>query len=322
MLKLTILSIFLVFLSFSSGCANKAKPVEFPEGASATVEMGRLETDIQQAELDQVDITAPDYFSVAKRKLAEARKMESEGKPEHKILKTVGEGRGNLNYAIVTQQDFRGELNDILEARQLALKAGALENYPSEFSRVDWDLKDSVKGYRPNKEFLSFSTHQQFKNKYYDLQKRAIAASDQVERTIAVEELNFDPAEAEVYRDGERILIRLKGENFAPGKTEISESARPALDKVKDILSSMDQEQVKIEGFTDSTGSEAINQKISEKRAEAVADYLLSTDGALTTAEIEYQGLGAKKPVTTNLTKEGRAANRRVDIIITPTKVE
>lgn len=322
MLKLTILSMFLVLLSFSSGCASKAKPVEFPEGASASVEMGRLETDIQQAELDQVDITAPDYFSVAKRKLAEARKMESEGKPDHKILKTVGEGRGNLNYAIVTQQDFRGELNDILEARQLALKAGALENYPSEFSRVDWDLKDSVKGYRANKEFLSFSTHQQFKNKYYDLQKRAIAASDQVERTIAVEELNFDPAEAEVYRDGERILIRLKGENFAPGQTKISESARPALDKVKDILSSMDQEQVKIEGFTDSTGSEAVNQKISEKRAEAVADYLLSTDGALTTAEIEYQGLGAKKPVTTNLTKEGRAANRRVDIIITPTKVE
>ena len=323
MLKLAILSMLLVFLSFSSGCANKAKPVEFPEGASPSVEMGRLETDIQQAELDQVDITAPDYFSVAKRKLAEARKMESEGKPEHKILKTVGEARGNLNYAIVTQQDFRGELNDILEAREMALKAGALENYPSEFSRVDWDLKEAVKGYKPNKEFLSFSTHQQFKNKYYDLQKRAIAANDKVERTIAVEELNFDPAEADVYRDGEKILIRLKGETFAPGQAEISEGAHPTLDKVKEILSSMDAEQVKVEGFTDSTGSAAVNQKLSEQRAESVADYLLAPDGApLTTSEIEYQGLGAKKPVTSNLTTEGRAANRRVDIIITPTKVE
>lgn len=223
MLKVTILAMFLTLISFSMGCANKAKPVNFPEGASANAEMGKLETDIQQAELDQVDITAPEYFSVAKRKLAEARKMESEGKTDSKILKSVGEGRGNLNYAISMQQNFRGEINDILDARQMALKAGALENYPSEFQRLDWDLKDAVKDYRPNKDFLSFSTHQQFKNKYYDLQKRAIAANDQVERTIAVEELNFAPSEAEVYRDGDKILIRLKGENFAPGQTDISE---------------------------------------------------------------------------------------------------
>lgn len=321
MLKVTILAMFLTLISFSMGCANKAKPVDFPEGASANAEMGKLETDIQQAELDQVDITAPEYFSVAKRKLAEARKMESEGKTDSKILKSVGEGRGNLNYAISMQQNFRGEINDILDARQMALKAGALENYPSEFQRLDWDLKDAVKDYRPNKDFLSFSTHQQFKNKYYDLQKRAIAANDQVERTIAVEELNFAPSEAEVYRDGDKILIRLKGENFAPGQTDISEAAIPALDKVKEILSSMDQEQVKIEGFTDSTGSPMLNQRISEERAESVADYLLEGEG-LTSEQIEYQGLGSKKPVTTNLTKEGRAANRRVDIIITPTKVE
>lgn len=321
MLKLTILSMLLAFLSFSSGCANKAKPVEFPAGASPSVEMGRLETDIQQAELEQVDITAPDYFSVAKRKLAEARKMESEGRPEHKILKTVGEGRGNLNYAIATQQDFRGKLNEILEARQMALKAGALESYPSEFQRVDRDLKDAVKDYKPNKEFLSFSTQQQFKNKYYDLQKRAITSNNKAVRSLVVEELNFDPSEADVYRDGEKIMIRLKGNPFEPGQTEVSETARPTLDKVKEILSSMDKKKVKIEGFTDSTGSDVINSKISEKRAEAVADYLLSTDLTLV-QEIEYQGLGSQKPVTSNVTKEGRAANRRVDIIITPTKVE
>lgn len=321
MLKLTIFTVFLALLSFSSGCANKAKPVEFPEGASPSVEMGRLENDIQQAELDQVDITAPDYFSVAKRKMAEARKMESEGKSDKKILQTVGVARGNLNYAIASQQEFRGELNDILEARKMALKSGALEAYPSEFQRVDWDLKDAVKGYKPNQEFLSFSTHQQFKNKYYDLQNRAIASNQKIERTIALEELNLDPKEADVYRDGDKITIRLKGNNFAPGQSQISPEAYPALDKVKEILSSLDQEQVKIEGFTDSTGTQAINQKISEERAESVADYLLSTD-ALTAEQIEYQGLGAKKPVKSNLTKEGRAANRRVDIIITPSKVE
>lgn len=321
MLKLTVLTLFITILSFSMGCANKAKPVEFPEGASASAETNRLDADIQQAELDQVDITAPEYFSVAKRKLAEARKMESEGKGNEKILKTIGEARGNLNYAITQQQNFRGELNDILESRKMALKSGALEQYPSEFQRIDWDLKDAVKDYKPNREFLSFSAHQQFKNKYYDLQSRAMASNPAPENEVTADNLKFDPAEADVIREGDKIVIRLKGNNFQTGQTELSQKAYPALDKVTQILSNMDQAQVKIEGFTDSTGSTEINQRISEGRAESVADYLISTK-SISAEQIEYQGLGAQNPLKPNATKQGRAANRRVDITITPTAVQ
>ncbi|MES2801686.1 MAG: OmpA family protein [Bdellovibrionota bacterium] len=321
-LNFTLIALFFALISFCVGCANKAQHVDFPEGASPNVEMGRLEADIQQGELNQVDITSPNYFSVAKRKLAEARKLESEGKSEKKILQTVGEGRGNLNYALTQQQEARGEINDILDARQMALKAGALEQSPSEFQRIDEELKNAVKDYKPNKEYLSFSEHQAFKNKYYSLQSKAMAAQKNTDPTAAaLAELNFDPTQAEVIRDGEKITIRLKGDNFAPGQAKISDNAIPALDKVKQVLSSLDQEQVTIEGFTDSTGSTKVNQKISEDRAAAVADYLLAPN-VITQEQIEFQGLGSKKPVTSNLTKEGRAANRRVDIIIIPTKME
>jgi outer membrane protein OmpA-like peptidoglycan-associated protein len=324
MLKLTLLTLFFTVISFSMGCANKAKPVEFPEGSNAITEMDRLEADIQQAELDQVDITSPNYFAVAKRKLAEARKLEIEEKSHEKILKTVGEARGNFNYAIYTQQSFRGELNDILTARNMSLKAGALEQYPSEFQRLDADLKDAVKDYKPNKEFLSFSVHQQFKNKYYDLQKRALASNQRVEdsvaNTVVGEQLKFDPAEAEVFRDGDKVLIRLKGQNFKPGQSQLSKNVFPALDKVKTILSSMAQAQVKIEGYTDSSGSTEINQRISEGRAEAVADYLITTK-SITAEQIEYQGRGSQNPVMPNATQQGRAANRRVDITITPAAI-
>lgn len=307
------------------GCANKAKPVEFPEGTNAGEEMSRLENDIQQGELDQIDITSPDYFSLAKRKLAEARKMESQGKSNKKILKTLGEARGDLNYAVITQQNFRGELDDILSTRQTALKAGALEQYPSEFQRTDWDLKNAVKNYKPNKDFLSYSVHEQFKNKYARLHQKALANAEENKEfnreEVAVEEVNFNPDEADIINNGEQITIRLKGNNFNPGEAQFSKKAVPALEKVKKLLSSMNQEQVKIEGFTDSTGSTELNQQLSEKRAEAVADYLISPDSSITD-QIEYEGLGSKKPVTTNITKEGRAANRRVDIIITPSKIE
>lgn len=320
-MRITLIFLFIALISFS-GCANKAHRVQFPEGTNPSVELSRLDADIQQGELNQVDITSPNYFAVAKRKLAEARKMETEGKSEKRILETVGDARGNLEYALSQQQESRGEISDILDARQMALKAGALEHSPSEFQRIDWELKEAIKDYKPNKEYLSFSAHQAFKNKYYNLQSRAIAAENKSDPTAAaIAELNFDPKMAEVVREENKILIRLKGSNFASGQAQISEEARPALDKVKEILSKMDQEQVKIEGYTDSTGSAQINQKISEQRAEAVAEYLLS-DEVISQDQIEYQGLGARRPVTSNLTKEGRAANRRVDIIITPTKTE
>lgn len=320
-LNLAIISLFIVLVSFSTSCANRAARVDYPKDSNPRTEMTRLEEDLYQAELNKIDITAPGYFSLAKKKLAEAQKLEIEGKTDDKILRTLGEARGALNYAIIHQQDYRSEINDILEARQMALTAGALEHSPSEFQRTDWELKEAIKDYKPNKRFLSYNAHQTFKNRYYNLQSAAIAAEKKIERTIAIEELNFSPEQAEVYRDGEKILIRLKATNFAPGDTDLSTEAYQALDKVKEILSGLNEEHVKIEGFTDSTGSPARNLRLSEDRAEAVADYLLDSD-VIKKDQIEIEGLGAKKPVTSNLTKEGRAMNRRVDIIIRPTKTE
>lgn len=321
-LNLIIFTVFLTVLSFALGCAGKIKRVEFSEGTSPSVEMAKLDADIQLAELDQIDVTAPKYFAEAKKKLAEARKFELDGKSDHKILNAVGDGRGALNYAIVSQQGYRSEINDILESREMALKSGALEQSPSEFQRIDWDLKKTMEDYKPNRNYLSQNARQSFRDRYNDLEMKALAASERdAARTITAEELNLDPQQAEVHRDNNRILIRLKTGNFEPGKSEITEEAIPVLDQVKEILSSMDAEEVKIEGFTDATGNDEMNKQLSEERAEAVADYLVSPE---TVAEdkIQVEGLGASRPVQTNMTKQGRAMNRRVDIIITPTKTE
>lgn len=73
-----------------------------------------------------------------------------------------------------------------------------------------------------------------------------------------------------------------------------------------------------IEGHTDSLGKKDLNEELAEKRAEAVKKYLESNDGGIESAKIEAIGLGDNKPLATNKTAEGRAQNRRVDIIITP----
>ena len=71
-----------------------------------------------------------------------------------------------------------------------------------------------------------------------------------------------------------------------------------------------------IEGHTDSQGSDEVNQKLSGNRATAVAEYLMANMGVQT--PINSQGFGESRPVASNDTPEGRAKNRRIDVVITP----
>jgi OOP family OmpA-OmpF porin len=69
---------------------------------------------------------------------------------------------------------------------------------------------------------------------------------------------------------------------------------------------------MKIEGHTDSTGPEAYNQKLSERRAQAVADYILANAHRISADDLEVMGMGESDPVASNDTRDGRAQNRRV----------
>jgi OOP family OmpA-OmpF porin len=86
------------------------------------------------------------------------------------------------------------------------------------------------------------------------------------------------------------------------------------LDSIAAILVEHPQANVNIVGHTDSSGSEAYNQKISEDRANAVSDYL--QEKGVKESQINASGEGESNPIATNKTAEGRSANRRVDIDI------
>jgi outer membrane protein OmpA-like peptidoglycan-associated protein len=72
--------------------------------------------------------------------------------------------------------------------------------------------------------------------------------------------------------------------------------------------------KIRIEGHTDSSGNDATNLKLSEKRAASVKKFLL--DAGIEDARLESQGFGEEKPLTENKTKAGREANRRVEFMI------
>jgi outer membrane protein OmpA-like peptidoglycan-associated protein len=137
-----------------------------------------------------------------------------------------------------------------------------------------------------------------------------------LERALAQARKEFTRNEADVYRDGSRLLIRLKGMHFPSGRADVPAASLALLEKVRSVTEELEPSQVVVEGHTDSTGSAAVNSQLSQKRAEAVAEFLES--GGLEPDKIQAIGYGFKKPIANNKSKEGRAQNRRVDLIITP----
>lgn len=104
---------------------------------------------------------------------------------------------------------------------------------------------------------------------------------------------------------------------FPTNSSDLLPSSKPKLDEIADALKAQSQaSNVKVMGYTDSTGSSEINDPLSEKRAQAVADYLQSK--GVSPDHISVQGLGKQDPVSPAQNAEGRAMNRRVDIVISP----
>lgn len=127
----------------------------------------------------------------------------------------------------------------------------------------------------------------------------------------------FTPEEAEVYLEGDRLLIRLKQFNFPVGKGYILPENYALLNKVRAVLQNVGQSQVTVEGHSDSTGTKAVNRKLSQSRAGAIKDYLVANQ-VVPESKVKAVGYGFSKPLASNKTKAGRDTNRRIDLIIDP----
>ncbi|MBR4355450.1 MAG: OmpA family protein [Elusimicrobiaceae bacterium] len=133
---------------------------------------------------------------------------------------------------------------------------------------------------------------------YYDKQAKELAAI------------------ADVVKSENGIQVFLKNDIlFSTGSSELSAASLQTLSDLNRVLKKYPKNRIVVQGYTDSTGSDAINQKLSTARAKAVYDYLLGS--GLKTLSITYVGYGSSNPVASNETAEGRAQNRRVVLSIT-----
>jgi outer membrane protein OmpA-like peptidoglycan-associated protein len=121
----------------------------------------------------------------------------------------------------------------------------------------------------------------------------------------------------DVIRQGDDLILRMpSGITFAYDRYDIQPQFQQTLDQVARTLAAYNQTYIDVLGHTDSTGSDAYNQGLSERRAQSVANYL--TARGVQSARIATRGYGESAPIATNATEEGRAANRRVEIKVVP----
>ncbi len=125
----------------------------------------------------------------------------------------------------------------------------------------------------------------------------------------------FTPSEANVYQQRQNVLISAHGFRFPPGGSEIGTENFALMNKIIQAIKTFPEGSIEISGHTDATGSDAINKKLSQARADNVAKFLAEV-GGVSPSRILVTGYGEERPVASNETVEGRAANRRVEILI------
>lgn len=121
----------------------------------------------------------------------------------------------------------------------------------------------------------------------------------------------------DVIRDGDNLLLRMpSGITFGFDSATVQPQFQPTLNDVASVLAQYPKTYIDVYGHTDSDGSDAYNQTLSERRARSVADYL--TSHGVQSARIGTRGFGETQPIASNTTEEGKAANRRVEIKVAP----
>jgi len=172
-------------------------------------------------------------------------------------------------------------------------------------TKADLDATRQQLNAAQNKAQMTEQQLQQERQARIEAEKRAKEALDNLAKVASVKQ------------ETRGTIITLSGAVLFPsGKATVLPGAMAALDNVVTALKSTPDRDVTVEGHTDSNGARAFNMELSQERADAVRAYLI--EHGIPSETVKARGLGPDRPVAENRTPEGRANNRRVEIIVSP----
>lgn len=214
----------------------------------------------------------------------------------------------NVIQSLISLQEDNKSLRDLRQqaTQDYTIKEKALQELVSEQRQKIAVLEGDSRKRRKEREALA----QQEKKT-----QQRLEAEQRFQQMFNEVQALFNADQAEVYKQSDNLVIRLKAMQFPIGKDLIMPDNYPLLSKVRQAIRTFGDPDVVIEGHTDSTGSAAINSQLSQKRAESVRRYFIANE-TLTEAKVTAIGYGSERPLATNDTTQGRAVNRRIDVVI------
>ncbi len=193
-----------------------------------------------------------------------------------------------------------------------------VKEYQNSIARLTTDLFDS-------EQYAAILERRkgELEQKLSGVELERTALSQRLEKQAKIRQL-YDEVEklftgeiAIFMREGSNIIIRTVGLSFPVGKASIDPKYYNFLGRVNQAIGMFPKASLAVEGHTDSYGSDATNLTLSIQRADAVKNYLV-TNFSYIPDQIEAIGYGESTPIATNETEEGRARNRRIEVIIRP----
>ncbi len=310
---------------------------------NALAEVRKMLADAEKAKIQK---TAPSAYSAAEKFLAEADTYIGQHPYETEVISQKTDAaafmaRRMMSIAAISNklQEMKPEasaiyiesllarLSKTMGAGDLRDKAvedqvNAMIGIANDMNRADESLKSQNQDCRAQVAILEqrLSGLQGYSRQQEEAKNKLTAEREFNERFNKVQRY-FKPDEAEVYKQGNQLVIRMRGINFPIGQATLTPDNYTLLSKVQQAIRMFGMPTVTIEGHTDSTGSTLTNQELSQMRADAVMTYLVANN-TLPSNKIRAIGYGPDRPLAPNTTLEGRAINRRIDVLITPAKTQ
>lgn len=294
--------------------------------------LGGAKALLQQARKDGAHKYAPKSYAKSESLIAEAETSLTESRYDTDVPRSLAkEAKYNAAHSIYITSFIKESRSKDLTTEDLIL------DWETPINQIGTSLGMSVmldKGYQPATDKIlqevtrlqaSDEEAKQLRLQVQRLEKELGGKSKLVQaeqkRREQLAELSrlFKPNEAQILREGNHIILRMIGLSFAFGKYDIQSQYFGLLKKVQDAIQVFPGSQVIVEGHTDSFGADATNLTLSKRRAESVRTYLIANLGMPATS-IKAVGYGETRPIANNETSEGRAKNRRIDIVIQPAK--
>jgi outer membrane protein OmpA-like peptidoglycan-associated protein len=309
--RLTVIAAALI----AAGCAGTPVSNQAIDQARATYQQAAADPQVQQH--------AQSELRAAAGALADAERMAKEN----------ADGQQVNHNAYLAEQRARAAMR-VAETRR---SEGAIAAATEERRRIQLEARDreitAAQEKARQAEAAKLQAEQQAKQQVETARLEADArarageeerlAREQSQATAAsslsaeVKRLESELADVKAKQTERGWVLSMKNELlFDPGKATLKDGAQRALNTLAGLLNKHADRSISIEGFTDSTGTKELNQRLSEQRADAVKEALVAR--GIEPKRIDTRGYGPQFPIASNDTPVGRQLNRRVEIVIPP----